>query len=319
MPNSFEYLSPEYIDHELATRDISNSELLRSGAKYENGALVLTDEQLENIANNQEDFFELPIVKVVSDAISDIEDSMSAPIESVVSDAENKARLSLDVSNMLVPYSSMFSDKIPPADTNERSLFGKLKTQPKFVPEWTAKRTTGNSDVTFKFTLKYIPGEEDNTVDAAYIEMTNNPDNVYADKMAMALTYNNGRIRSIQLANINLKQQLQQDMLGMRSYPWDSDTDNKLGVFLESACDSGSMEIDVSGDSPMIILNREFRQDSRYGEYRYDPKLNVFKLSGSRKYSSLRGGGLSRLDTISKEEFLGILNATLELIPTKQA
>lgn len=300
----------EQIDHELATRTLSDAELIQDGAAFQNGVLKITDEQYEDLAQKGDTAQKLGVLVLHSP----MEEEADTPSDVLEKEAMNIKNLQDEITEVLAPYVGLFADKIPAPADNPRTWRGKLKNESQAVPEWQTERIVGNSEVTYDFSVRYKPGEKHNDIEDVSIDiMPKGMDKHYKEPLTLRLGYSDTQIGLIELNKWNIHNQFTEDIFGVEeddkgSYRWG----NPFGGFLDAVGELGDVQIKLDNTIPTILVSSRFTSDC---EYRYNPETDNFILIGDREFGFSRDAK-ERPETISKDEFLRIVQGSLQLIPT---
>lgn len=307
--------SPSELDRISATRVLSDAELIQGGASYSAGVLKPTAEQVETIARRGgiRTTRSLGSLALLSDADSELERGQ----EAVTAAAINRLNLTKRLEQVIEPYLTLFADKVPSAQTNERSIFDKLKTRERHVPVWTAQNHIGGVEVNYRFKLKYRPGEDYNDLSEAVIELrdelnedkpASNPDR-YGNGIDLKLAYTHGR-----LTDINMSGATQDDVMPYgRKRPFTEATIMEQAKTI-AELPTYSFGHLYLGDNPAL----KFYEDSQVvttSGYEFDADANLFRYKDDRGAGRPENG---KAEVLSVDEFVDIAEGYLSLIPTRE-
>jgi hypothetical protein len=317
MPEQITKSTQEEVDQQLATRTLSDAELLVGGAEYQNEVLKPTTKQIAEIAHEHDG-----TVKKVGSLIlhNELEASLDVPLDAIIKQESNRRDLEDKIAQAVEPFIGIFNDKIPKPRDNKRNWRGKLDIQPTQAPEWDTKKIIGTREVVYNHSLTYTPGEATNEISNAVIRMSKK-DSRYPSA-TLAIHYDRGTISEIEIGELSdihyfdMRDEFTRNLLGVDQITehsqnvapnYDGQCDS-IGKLLDATTTVGAITIKLSGESPTI--------DGPGFEYRFDADADEFRLVGSAADDDYYRHPVKRPMTISNDEFASIVQSALFLIPT---
>lgn len=329
-----------YEDELKKSRTLSDAELLQNGAEYRKGVLTPTKQQLENLKQSGvKRHTEFAMADAANDArkilFNEQEAEVFAPMSEVIAHREKLEEFRAVIQTALRPYEGIFFGEVPLRSPNDPPKFGKQLDK-----EWKIEsKYDGIEAVTF-FDLKYTPDQYGDRLDT--VNMTLNSKDAlsrYRGKIlspGFTFTYEAGQLSKIRtlhesaglhymMSNVSTGRNI---FAESESYRYEDMWPNgapttplekfaqlcSFGDFYE-----GSIEIDLSSDKPGIRFMRGYNHEGYIKglevstEYTYDTKADKFLLTLNKNSDPER----TPIE-LSKEDFLMLIKAPLELIPTME-
>lgn len=306
-----QHLSQETMNAYDTSRTLSDAELIKAGAAYESGRLVVALAQIEQLRDNLQDDTRASLR--LHNKIDNLEAQLLVPQSNMERVIENEAQLRVAIDMITEPYAGLFLDMVPSPELNPRGWRGK-----KIKTDWrgrlwryeTLSKRSGHLDIAYAVGVEYAPSDENNVLESSVVAIHNPsrqdyyeqqrftyPTNIYSlygNVARVSMGYSNDRLTAVSLED----KSSDNDVIKVGKALFD------LGITKTIKC-YPRLQL-TSGDIKLVLGEKI--------EYRFDPNENDFKIVFKSKNVY---GGSELPETISVSDYLSILRDILSLIPTK--
>lgn len=299
--NHEKYANPPQrdIDRMTKSRILHDAKLLQGGAEIVDSALRPTSAQIELM--KQEHTTSRTLGRLT--LLNPLDEVAEKSIGDIVKEDTNREQLLQKVRDIFEPYGTVFDERIPSPSDDDKNWRGKLKESVE-LEGWTTSRSLDHTTIAYMFEGTYKPGLNVNFPERITMSIKGiGEESKRKPAIEETLEYDHTLLKSISFKLRDRDQKVVSDDELIRH------NTKSLVHFLDSTRvnHGGNFKITLSGEQ----ITLQGGSDGYIPEflYTYNPTKKLF-------YRDAEGSGCYP-DTISEDQFVGIVKDLLNILPVK--